>query len=89
MVEFSIDNIQYVEFGGNVYQQTVGIPMGTNCVLFVADLLLYSYETVQHLQKSKLKKQTKNPFNITIHYIYNVLSLINPKLNYYIDVICP
>ena len=29
MVEFLIDNI-YVEYGGHVYQQTVGIPMGTN-----------------------------------------------------------
>ena len=29
MVEFLIDNI-YVEFGGHVYRQTVGIPMGTN-----------------------------------------------------------
>ena len=27
MVEFWIDNI-YVEFGGHVYEQTVGIPMG-------------------------------------------------------------
>ena len=26
IVEFSIDNI-YVEFGGHVFQQTVGIPM--------------------------------------------------------------
>ena len=34
MVEFLIDNI-YVEFGGHVYQQTVGIPMGTNCAPLV------------------------------------------------------
>ena len=42
MVEFLIDNI-YVEFGGRVYQQIVGIPMGTNCAPLVADLFLYSY----------------------------------------------
>jgi hypothetical protein len=29
MLEFLIDNI-YVMFGGRVYQQKVGIPMGTN-----------------------------------------------------------
>ena len=48
-----IDNI-YVEFGGHVYQQTVGIPMGSNCVPLVVDLFLYSYEVdfVQHLQNS-------------------------------------
>ena len=45
MVEFLIDNI-YVEFGGRVYQQTVGIPMGTNCAPLVADWLLCSYEAV-------------------------------------------
>ena len=37
MVEFVIYDI-YVEFGGHVYQQTVGIPMGTNCAPLVADL---------------------------------------------------
>ena len=49
----------YVDFGGHVYQQTVGIPMGTNCGPLVADLFLYSYEAdfVQHLQMSKFKKQ--------------------------------
>ena len=58
MVEFVIDDI-YVEFCGHVYQQTVGIPMGTDCAPLVADLFLYSYEAdfVQHLQKSKFKKQ--------------------------------
>ena len=51
MVEFLIGNI-YVEFGDHVYQQTVGIPMGTNCASLVADLFLCSYEAdfVQHLQ---------------------------------------
>jgi hypothetical protein len=43
MLEFLIDNI-FVFFGGRVFQQTVGIPMGTNCTPLLADLLLYSYE---------------------------------------------
>ena len=44
MVEVLIDSIyMYVEFGGRVYQQTVGISMGTNCVPLVVDLFLYSY----------------------------------------------
>ena len=29
MLEYLIDNI-FVEFGGRIYQQTIGIPMGTN-----------------------------------------------------------
>jgi hypothetical protein len=43
MLEFLIDNI-YVVVGGKVFQQSVGIPMGTNCVPLLADLFLYSYE---------------------------------------------
>ena len=41
--EFLIYNF-YVESGGHVYQQTVGIPKGTNCAPLVADLFLYAYE---------------------------------------------
>jgi hypothetical protein len=33
-----------VIFGGRVFQQTIGIPMGTNCVPLLTDLFLYSYE---------------------------------------------
>jgi hypothetical protein len=43
MFEFLIDNI-FDMFGGRVFQQTVGIPMGTNCAPLVADLFLYSHE---------------------------------------------
>ena len=43
MLDFLIDNI-FVTFGGGVFQQTVGIPMGTNCARLLADLFLYYYE---------------------------------------------
>jgi hypothetical protein len=39
----SKDNIVVI-FGGRVFQQTIGIPMGTNCVPLLTDLFLYSYE---------------------------------------------
>ena len=42
MLNFLIDNI-LVEFRGLMFQQTVGIPMGTNCVSLLAEFLLYSY----------------------------------------------
>jgi hypothetical protein len=38
MLEFLIDNI-LVSFGGSLFQQIVGIPMGTNCTPLLADLL--------------------------------------------------
>ena len=43
MIEFLVDN-RYVRFGGQLFRQMVGIPMGTNCVPLLADLFLYSYE---------------------------------------------
>jgi hypothetical protein len=43
MREFLIDNI-FIMSGGRVIQQTVGIPMGTNCASLLADFFLYSYE---------------------------------------------
>ena len=56
----------------------------------MADLFLYSYEAdfVQHLQKSKFKKE-QTSFNLTFRYIDVVLSLNNPKFNDYLDVIYP
>jgi hypothetical protein len=43
MLDFLIDNI-FVLFGGRVFQQTIGIPMGTNCAPRLADLFLHAYE---------------------------------------------
>ena len=51
---FLMENI-YVQFDGMVYQQIVGIPMGTNCAPVIADLFLYCYERdfMSDLHKSK------------------------------------
>ena len=43
MLEFFIDNI-FVQFGGRIFQQTIGPRMETNGASLLADLLLYSYE---------------------------------------------
>ena len=37
------DNI-FIRFGSKLYRQSVGIPMGTNCAPFVADLFFFCYE---------------------------------------------
>ena len=39
MIEFLVDNI-FVECGGVIFQQVIGIPMGTNCAPLLADLFL-------------------------------------------------
>ena len=43
IIELLIDNI-FVQFGGRLFCQVIGIPMGTNCAPLLADLFLYSYE---------------------------------------------
>ena len=55
MLEFLIDNI-FVSFGGILFQQGVGIPMGANCAPLLADLFLYSYESEFHQKLVKDKK---------------------------------
>ena len=82
MLEFLIDNI-FVSFGGTLFQQVVGIPMGTNCAPLLADLLLYSYESefLQKLVKDK-KIHEARAFNFTHRYIDDVLSINNSRLIY-------
>ena len=72
MLEFLIDDI-FIMFGGRVFQQTVGIPTGTNYVLLV-DLFLYSHEAdfIQGLLKKNEKKLVRS-FNFTFRYIDDAL----------------
>ena len=43
MIEFLIDNI-FVQLGGRLFHEVIGIPMETNFASLLADLFLYSYE---------------------------------------------
>jgi hypothetical protein len=63
MLEFLIDNI-YTIVGGQVFQQSVGIHMGTNCAPLLEDLVLYSNEAefIQKLYHEK-KKSLAVTFN--------------------------
>jgi hypothetical protein len=72
MLEFLIDNI-FVSFGGTLFQQVAGIPLGTNCTPLLADLFFYSYES-EFLQKFVKDKKIHEPrdFNFTYRYIDDV-----------------
>ena len=43
LLNWLIDNI-FVTFGDKLFRQQIGIPMGTDCAPFLANLFLYSYE---------------------------------------------
>ena len=89
ILEFLIDNI-FVVFEGKVFQQIVGIPMGTNCALLLADIFLYSYEAefIQSLL-SHGKKQLASQFNFTYRYINDILSINNPDFHDYLGQMYP
>ena len=83
-----IDNI-VVSFGGTLFQQVVGIPMGTNCAPLLADLFLYSYESefLQKLVKDKIHEA--RAFNFTYRYIDDVLSINNSRFAEFLPLIYP
>jgi hypothetical protein len=76
MFGFVLDII-YVVFGDQVFKQSVGIPMGSNCAPLLAALFFYSYEGefVQKLLRDNNKKLAVS-FNHTFRY-NDVLSINN------------
>ena len=82
VLEFLIDNI-FVVSAGKVFQQNVGIQMGPNCTLLLADIFLYSYEA-EYIQSflSADKKQLVSRFIFTNRYIDDVLPINNPEFVY-------
>jgi hypothetical protein len=89
MLEFLFDNI-VVMLGGPIFQQTAGIPLGTNCAPLLADLFLYSYEAdfIQGFLKKNEKKLARS-FNFTFRYIDGVLSLNNSRFGDFVHRIYP
>ena len=54
MITYLIDNI-LVKCGTRIFRQVIGIPMGTDCAPFLANLFLYKYE-FQFMAKMTRKK---------------------------------
>ena len=82
---FLMENI-YVQFDGMLYQQIVGIPMGTNCAPLIADLCLYCYERdfMSDLQKSK-RFDLIDMFNDTSRYLDDIFTIDNPEFEKHIS----
>ena len=80
----------YVQFDGMVYQQIVGIPMGTYCAPLIADLFLYCYERdfMSNLQKSK-RFDLIDKFNDTSRYLDDIFTIDNPTFTEHIPDIYP
>ena len=89
MLEFLIENM-FVFFGRHGSQQTVIIPMDTNCVPLLIDLFLCSYEAdfIQGLLK-KTENKLARSFNFTFRCIDDFISLNNSRFDDFVDRIDP
>ena len=89
MTEFLVDNI-YVWFGGQLFRQTVGISMGTNCAPLLNDLFLYSHENefLNKLFKEGERKLARK-FNLSYRYIDDLISFNNKRFKEFIFDIYP
>jgi hypothetical protein len=85
MLESPIDNI-FVVVDGQIFKKSVGIPMGSNCVLLLAELFLYSYLFRSFYMR---KKSLIVAFNSTFRYIDDVLSINNNQFHSYVYSIYP
>jgi hypothetical protein len=71
MLEFLIDSI-FVSFRGTLFQQVVGISMGTNCAPLLTDLFLYSYES-EFLQKLVKDKKIHEARGILMTFYLSII----------------
>ena len=80
MTEFLIDNI-FVQFGGRLFNQMIGIPIKTNCVPLLPDLFLYSYknEFLDNMIRSGHRRLARS-FNLCCRYIDDLVAFNNEKI---------
>ena len=89
MVEFLIDNI-FLKFGGCLFCQVIGIPMGTNCASLLADLFLYSYDSefLDNMIRGGRRKLTRS-VHLCYRYIDDLTAFHNKKFGVYVKEIYP
>ena len=73
-----------------VYQQIVGIPIGTNCAPLIADLFLFCYERdfMSYLLKSKQYDLIDMLYD-TSRYLDDIFTIDNPEFEKHIPDIYP
>ena len=89
MIEFLIDNI-FVQFGGRLFCQVIGILMGTNCAPLLVDRFVYSYknEFLDNMVRSGHRKLTRS-FNLCYRYTDDLIVFNNKKFLDYLKEIYP
>ena len=84
-----MDNI-FIRFGSRFNRQIVGIPMGTNCALFVAVFFLFCYERDIMLSLSgDNQAYVVESFNSTSRYLDYLLNIDNSYFAQMVSQIYP
>ena len=78
-MNYLIDNC-YVTCGDSLFRQKIGIPMGTDCAPFLANLFLYSYEHEWMMKMKKTNPQLARQFSRSARYIDDLLTINNDGL---------
>ena len=89
MTEFLIDNI-FVQFGGCLFHQVIGILVGANCAPLLADLFLYSYENefLDNIIRSGHRRLARS-FNLYYRHTDDLIDFNNKKFLDYLKEIYP
>jgi hypothetical protein len=74
LIELLVDNI-YVAYGEQVYRQWIGIPMGTDCAPFLANLYLFAKEHRWITGIAITDRELALCFSLTERYIDDLLSI--------------
>ena len=81
MLHFLLDNV-FIQVGDRVFQQCIGIPMGTNCAPLLADLLLHDYESTAMILFSRGGTgPIPKSFSLTRRYIDDLITINNPRFD--------
>ena len=86
---FLIDYI-FMKFGGCLFLQVIGIPVGMNCAPLLVDLFLYSYESefLDNMIRGGRRKLARS-FNLCYQYIDDLIGFNNKKFGDYVKEIYP
>ena len=76
LLRWLIDNI-YVTFGDKCFRQVIGIPMGTDCAPFLANLFLFAYEFKWLDKQRKHNRDVYKFFRYCGRYIDDLMLINN------------
>ena len=87
MIEVLIDN-NFVQFGGCLFRQVIGIPVRTDCAPLLADLFVYSYENefLDNMIRSGHRRFARS-FNLCYRYADDLIVFNNNKFLDYLKEI--